>query len=85
MNILTWIIFGAIAGWVASILTGRNHRMGCLSNIIIGILGAFLGGFLMNLLGGGSVSGFNLPSFGVAIFGSVVFLTITGWFKKRRR
>jgi uncharacterized membrane protein YeaQ/YmgE (transglycosylase-associated protein family) len=85
MDILTWIIFGAIAGWVASILTGRNHRMGCLSNIIIGILGAFLGGFLMNLLGGGSVSGFNLPSFGVAILGSVVFLTITGWFKTRRR
>jgi uncharacterized membrane protein YeaQ/YmgE (transglycosylase-associated protein family) len=85
MGILTWIIFGALAGWVASILTGRNHRMGCLSNIIIGILGSFLGGFLMNLMGGQGVSGFNLPSFGVAVVGAVVFLAITGWRTTRRQ
>ncbi len=43
---LSWIIFGALAGWIASIFTGNNSRMGCLSNIIVGILGAFLGALL---------------------------------------
>ena len=40
---ISWIIFGALAGWVASILTGRNSRQGCIGNIIVGIIGAFLG------------------------------------------
>ena len=85
MGILSWVIFGALAGWVASILTGRNHRMGCLANIIIGVIGAFLGGFLMSLLGGKGVTGFNLPSFGVAVLGAIVLLVITGLFNTRRR
>jgi uncharacterized membrane protein YeaQ/YmgE (transglycosylase-associated protein family) len=85
MSILSWVIFGAIAGWVASILTGRNHRMGCISNIIIGVIGAFIGGFLMSLLGGNGVTGFNLPSFGVAVLGAIVLLVITGLFTTRRR
>jgi uncharacterized membrane protein YeaQ/YmgE (transglycosylase-associated protein family) len=85
MSILSWVIFGAIAGWVASILTGRNHRMGCISNIIIGVIGAFIGGFLMSLLGGNGVTGFNLPSFGVAVLGAIVLLVITGLFTTQRR
>lgn len=86
MGTCSWILFGAIAGWVASLLTGRNERMGCLANVIIGILGAMVGGFIVNLLGGrGDITGFNLYSFGVAILGAVLLLGITGWFAKNRK
>ena len=85
MGILSWIIFGALAGWIASILMGRNERMGCLANIVIGIVGAAVGGFLMSFLGGGGVTGFNLPSFIVAVLGAVFLLFLTGWFSRQRR
>ena len=82
MGIITWIIFGALAGWIASIITGRNNRMGCIANIVVGIAGAFIGDFLMSLIGGGGVSGFNLYSFFVAVIGAVVLLVIVGFFQK---
>jgi len=84
MGIISWIIFGALAGWLASIITGRNNRMGCIANIVVGIVGAFIGGFLMSLFGGGGVTGFNLYSFFVAIIGAVVLLLIVGLFQKGR-
>ena len=83
MGIISWIIFGALAGWLASIITGRNNRMGCIANIVVGIVGAFIGGFLMSLFGGGGVTGFNLYSFFVAIIGAVVLLLIVGLFQRR--
>ena len=73
MGIISWVIFGALAGWLASIITGRNQRMGCLANIVVGIIGAFIGG----------VSGFNLYSFVVAVLGAVVLLVIVGFFQRR--
>jgi uncharacterized membrane protein YeaQ/YmgE (transglycosylase-associated protein family) len=85
MGLLSWIVFGAIAGWVASILLGRERRMGCLANVIVGVLGAVLGGVLMNLLGSYGVTGFNLRSFGVAVVGAIVFLGVTGWWSRRHR
>ncbi len=85
MGLLAWILFGALAGWVASILMGRNRRMGCLANVIAGVIGAVLGGLLMNLLGAYGVTGFNLRSLGVAVLGALVFLAISGWWTKRRK
>jgi len=83
-NILIWILFGAIVGWIASILMGRRNRMGCIGNIIIGILGAVLGGFIMKLIGQESIIDvWSWRSFGVALFGAVVLLGITGWFRRR--
>ena len=81
MGILTWIIFGALAGWLASLVTGRNDQMGCLTNIVIGIVGALIGGFLMSFLGGTGVTGFNVRSLVVAVLGAIVILSITGWRK----
>ncbi|MCB0210488.1 MAG: GlsB/YeaQ/YmgE family stress response membrane protein [Anaerolineae bacterium] len=78
MGILAWIIFGALAGWIASIITGRNNQMGCITNIIVGVIGAFLGGFIMSFIGGSGVNGFNLYSFFVAVLGAVVLLAILG-------
>ncbi|MCA9950413.1 MAG: GlsB/YeaQ/YmgE family stress response membrane protein [Anaerolineales bacterium] len=84
MGILSWIIFGALAGWIASLITGRNERQGCLMNIIVGIIGASLGGWIMSLFGGSGVTGFNLPSFLVAVLGAVVLLAIVNFIFGRR-
>ena len=54
INIITWIIFGALAGWLASIIMKTNAEQGAVANIIIGIIGAFLGGFIMRLVTGNS-------------------------------
>lgn len=76
-GILSWIIFGALAGWVASLLTGRNDQQGCLTNIVVGVIGAFLGGFLWNQITGQAVIlGWSLGSFIIAVIGAVVLLTI---------
>jgi uncharacterized membrane protein YeaQ/YmgE (transglycosylase-associated protein family) len=74
MGIILWIIFGAIAGWIASMVMGTNDSL--VTNIILGIVGAVLGGWLMSFLGQGGVSGFNLYSFLVAILGAVVVIAI---------
>ena len=74
MNILLWIILGAIAGWVASLIVKSNQ--GILLDIIVGIIGAFVGGFIFQTFGASGVTGFNLYSILVAIVGAVVLLFI---------
>lgn len=74
MSIILWVVFGALAGWIASILAGTNARQGAIANIVVGIVGAVLGGFLMSLIGGNGITGFNLYSFLVAIGGALVLL-----------
>ena len=74
INFILWIIFGALAGWIASQIMHRDAQMGALANIVVGIIGAFLGGFLMNTVGISGTTGFNIWSLLVAIFGAVVLL-----------
>jgi uncharacterized membrane protein YeaQ/YmgE (transglycosylase-associated protein family) len=76
MSILAWIILGGLAGWIASLLMKTDAQQGILLNIVVGIVGAFLGGMLFSFLGGDGVTGFNLYSLLVAILGSVVFIWI---------
>ena len=76
MGIVGWIILGAIAGWLASLITGNDKRMGAGMNIFVGIIGAFIGGLIMNLIGGYGLTGFNLWSILVATVGAVVLLLI---------
>jgi uncharacterized membrane protein YeaQ/YmgE (transglycosylase-associated protein family) len=83
MGIISWIVLGALAGWLASIAVGRNRRMGCVANIVAGVLGALLGGLMVSLLGGSGVTGFNLYSLFVAFIGAVILLAITGWRSRR--
>lgn len=78
MNIFVWIVFGALAGWIASILMGKNKKMGAVANIVTGVVGAFIGGYIMDFFGAEGVTGFNMQSLVVAIIGSVVFLWLLG-------
>jgi len=79
MGLLAWIIFGAIAGWVATLITGTDARYGCLMNIVIGVIGAFIGGLVVGFLTGHPFAfAFNLVSFAVAILGAVILLAIVG-------
>jgi len=76
MNIIAWILFGALAGWIASLIMGTNSDQGALGNIIIGICGALLGGFIVSLLGGDGFQGFNSLGLLTAIFGSILLIGI---------
>ncbi len=80
MNIILWIVFGALAGWLASVIMGSRESL--LMDIILGIVGAVLGGFIMNAFGHPGVTGFNLYSFVVAILGAIVLLLIGRAFRR---
>jgi uncharacterized membrane protein YeaQ/YmgE (transglycosylase-associated protein family) len=75
--LLAWVIVGGIAGWLASLVV-RGTGLGLLGDIIVGVIGAFLGGFLLSLLlpGTFSFSGFNLGSLLIAFIGAVLLLLI---------
>lgn len=85
MNLIVFIIFGAIVGWIASMIMGRNAEQGAIGNIVVGILGAFLGGFIMNSLGGAGVTGFDIRSFLVALAGAVVLLFLYNMVRRGSR
>ncbi|MCL4387195.1 GlsB/YeaQ/YmgE family stress response membrane protein [Patescibacteria group bacterium] len=76
MGIILWIIFGAIAGWIASLIMKTDSSQGTITDIILGIVGAVVGGFLMGLVGKTGVNGFTLYSLGVAVLGAVVVIYI---------
>ena len=82
MGIISWIILGALAGWIASKITGHDESMGGTANIIVGIAGALVGGLIMSLIGKTGVTGFNISSFLVALGGAVLLLAV---FKGIRR
>lgn len=75
MSILIWIIFGALVGWVASMVMRSGGSL--IWDIVIGIIGAVLGGWIMSLIGESGVTGFNMYSFLVSLLGAVVLIAIT--------
>lgn len=83
MGILGWLIIGALAGWIASKITGNDKRMGAGLNIVVGIVGGFVGGLVMNILGGSGVTGFNLWSLFVSILGAVILLWVVNAGRRR--
>jgi uncharacterized membrane protein YeaQ/YmgE (transglycosylase-associated protein family) len=76
MGIIAWIILGGLAGWLAGWAVGTRERPGCLVDVVIGIVGAVIGGLLFSLIGGVGFTGFNLWSLFVAFVGAVVLLLI---------
>jgi uncharacterized membrane protein YeaQ/YmgE (transglycosylase-associated protein family) len=88
MSFIAWIVVGGLLGWVASMIMGTNDQQGKLLNIIVGIVGAFLGGLLLApLLDTGTINqgDFSISSLLVSLVGAVVLLAIVGFFRKRRR
>lgn len=86
MGIILYIVFGALIGWIASIIMGRNAEQGAIGNIVVGILGAFIGSWIMELFGsnGVSLANFSLRSFLVALLGAVVLLFLVNMFRRSR-
>lgn len=80
-DFIVWIVVGAIAGWIASIIMGRNSQQGLLMNIIVGVVGAAIGGWLVGLFGMGA--GSFIWSTLVAVLGAVVLLAVVGLFTKK--
>lgn len=81
MDIALWIIFGAIAGWVADLIMKSDH--GVIEDIILGIVGALIGGFIMNSIGQPGVTGFNIYSLVVSVIGAVVLIFLGRIFASR--
>ena len=83
MGWVAWLIVGAVAGWLASKVMRTGQ--GLLTDILLGIVGAFIGGFLFNQFGTVGVTGFNIWSIFVAFVGSIVLLMLIRLFSGRRR
>lgn len=76
MGIILWIIFGALVGWIASLIMKTDAQQGTILNIVVGIFGAVIGGWLMSVFGETGVSGFNLYSFMVAVLGAIALIAV---------
>lgn len=74
MGLILWIIFGALAGWIASLVMKTDAEQGAIMNIVLGVLGAIAGGFVANLLGFAGVTGFNVYSLFIATIGAVLLI-----------
>lgn len=83
MGILTWIIFGLIAGALAKMIMPGNQSMGWLMTIILGIVGAFVGGWVGTLLGLGTVDSFSFGSMALAVVGALIVLWLYGMATRR--
>lgn len=84
MGLLSWIVMGLCAGALARFLAPGDDAMGCVGTLVVGVIGAVLGGFLATLLGFGGFRGFDLYSLIVAILGAVVLLLVVRLFRQRR-
>ncbi len=84
MGWLAWLIIGAIAGWLASMVMKTNGQQGLIMDIVVGIVGALIGGFLFNAIGVAGTTGFNIWSVFVAFIGAVVLLGLLRLVSGRR-
>jgi uncharacterized membrane protein YeaQ/YmgE (transglycosylase-associated protein family) len=86
MGIISWIIFGLVAGTIARLIHPGRDPGGCLITILLGIGGALVGGYVGTLLGWGRVNGFDLRSLGLAVLGALILLVVNRMiFGKRKR
>jgi uncharacterized membrane protein YeaQ/YmgE (transglycosylase-associated protein family) len=83
MSLIVWIVLGLVAGWLAGLFMGGGGY-GLLGDIILGVVGAIVGGFLSSTLFGVDVTGFNLPSIIIAFIGAVIVIAISRTFSRGR-
>jgi uncharacterized membrane protein YeaQ/YmgE (transglycosylase-associated protein family) len=83
MSLIAWLVVGLVAGWIGSMIVNRRGE-GLIMDIVLGVVGAFLGGFLFRYFGHTGVTGINLYSIFVAAVGSIVLLVIYHAIARRR-
>ena len=83
MGILSWIVLGLIAGWLAGMVM-KGGGYGILGDIVVGIVGALIGGFIASALGLGAVTGLNIGSIVIAFIGAVILIWLLRLFSSRR-
>lgn len=76
-NVFLWLLFGGLVGWVASMIMKKQKR-GLIRNILLGLLGALVGGWLASLVGLGTVERFTFEGFGIALAGAILLVWIFG-------
>jgi uncharacterized membrane protein YeaQ/YmgE (transglycosylase-associated protein family) len=74
MGVLLWILFGGLAGWISSIIMKTDSNQGPMKDIVMGVIGAIVGGFLMGQFGQAGVTGFNAYSLIVAVIGAIIVI-----------
>ncbi|HXS80974.1 MAG TPA: GlsB/YeaQ/YmgE family stress response membrane protein [Gammaproteobacteria bacterium] len=87
MGFIAWLIVGGLLGWLASMIMGTNDTQGKLLNVVVGIVGAFLGGLVLApMFGTGTINqyDFSFGSLVVSLLGAVILLFIVGLFRRRR-
>ncbi|MFO1399194.1 MAG: GlsB/YeaQ/YmgE family stress response membrane protein [Burkholderiales bacterium] len=87
MNIIIWLVVGGILGWIASLIMKTDAQQGIGLNIVVGVIGAFIGGWLISpLIGGGTINqgDFSVTSLISALIGAVILLAIVNVFRRRR-
>lgn len=82
MSIIVWIVIGGLAGWVGNMIMKTDG--GLVKNIVTGVIGALIGGFVMSFFGGEGFTGFNIWSFVVALIGSLILIALINLFTGRR-
>jgi len=82
MGIISWLVVGGLAGWLASIIMRKNASMGIVANIVVGIVGAVAAGFILQFFNIGGFSGFNLWSLLVATGGACLLLFVIGLIRR---
>jgi uncharacterized membrane protein YeaQ/YmgE (transglycosylase-associated protein family) len=88
MSFILWLVIGGLLGWVASIVMGTNDTQGKFLNIVVGVVGAFLGGLLIApLFGTGTINqyDFSFGSLFTSLLGAILLIAIVGFFRRRRR
>jgi len=83
VGILSWIVMGLIVGWIAKIIMPGKDPGGLIITILIGIAGGFIGGYIGSSLGLGTITGFNIGSFLLAIGGAILLLILYRVIKRR--
>lgn len=87
MNFIIWLVVGGLIGWIASLIMRTDAQQGLLLNIVVGIVGALLGGWLISpLIGEGTINSgdFSIGGLVVSLLGAVVLLAIVNLFRRRR-
>jgi len=87
MNLIIWLVVGGILGWLASIVMKTDGQQGMILNVVVGIVGSMLGGWLISpLLGIATINqnNFSLPGLLVSFLGAVILLAIVNLFRRRR-